>query len=111
MAIAIKSELERIVINAGYKENLTAKELAELKGIGADNSIEIEVSGFVFFIYADHDVNAPWGKGKLFVHLFEKDSAFENTIDFQKQTVDIENMIMHIKKELKKVAKKILQVQ
>ncbi|OGS70804.1 MAG: hypothetical protein A3F91_09835 [Flavobacteria bacterium RIFCSPLOWO2_12_FULL_35_11] len=88
--------------------NIKASELKELAGgAGFRNCSPLEVGDFTFFVYADEDVNAPFGKGKLLVHLCEADSPFENTIDFTKQSVDTDGMKRHIIKELKKIKNQI----
>ena len=88
-------------------ENITANELSSLRGEGHRQLQLLEVGEFNFFIFADRDINAPYGKGQMFIHLGEKDSPFENTIDFSKQTKDADGMRKHIIMELKKLNKMI----
>lgn len=84
-------------------DNLTAYDIEDLVGDG--NLYPLNIGVFQFFIYAGQDINAPYGKGRLFIQLHEKGSPFENTINFDKQTVDTNRMIKHIKKELLKLNK------
>lgn len=83
---------------------MKAKDLGNEIGLGFRNTRLIEVFGFQFYIYVDTSNHDQTSAKRVYVNIAEKDSAFENTIDFSKQFKDTENAVLHIEKELMKLA-------
>lgn len=85
---------------------MNAKEFAQTHGKGSRNAMLIEVFGYQFYIYAD-ETNHDTGPKHIFFHFREKDSQFENTIDFSPQFRSMDRAIKHIEKELSSVVTNI----
>jgi len=87
---------------------MTAKELSVRCGVGHRNPMVLYVYGYAFIMYADYSVESKDDKGNMFVHLAEKDSCFENTLDFSKQFKSTESAEIYIEDALQKLANNIL---
>jgi len=88
---------------------MTAKQLSKECGVGHRHRTNIVILGFDFYIYADYSVEKQENSGQLYIHLDEKDSAFENTIDFCGQFKTVESLKKRVKKQLSSLAKGILK--
>lgn len=89
-------------------ENLTAKQLEDKIGFGIYSAKggchALRIGEFTFFLYIDTNIN---GGSKVFIHINNNSSDFNDVINLQKQYTTIDNVEKDIRKQLNQLQKRI----